>query len=339
MNNAVRFAMVHHSGYGHIRKPAEAIRADAASVMGVESVLMPVEEIGAHWIAPESVDAIIFGAPTYMGSASAQFKAFMDASSRTAFAAGAWKDKIAAGFTNAACRSGYKPNKLAILAAQLGCIRSINLGLPPGHNCSTSSEDTMNRHGDFLGAAAQNDADVSANDGGPENVGLHRRARGSGGTANGSGRAELANRSGCVAMHGAERAVPQPIARERRSLASPMARPRKHLSMNVLLLRATAANHDMHVYGMGGQEYRGLTCRLASTHQDHSLFRAQFGFHRGRPIVDASAFGLHPVRNGWATIDSAACDDNRARPDRVTCLGAQSMHQATVELYRFDRTR
>jgi hypothetical protein len=35
----------------------------------------------------------------------------------------------------------------------------VNLGLPPGHNNSKSTEDSLNRHGFFLGAAAQSNAD------------------------------------------------------------------------------------------------------------------------------------------------------------------------------------
>ncbi len=167
MTHAVNVAVVYHSGYGHTRKQAEAVHAGANSVMGVRSQLIPVEDIDAHWSHLETVDAIIFGAPTYMGSASAQFKAFMDASSQTVFARNAWRDKVAAGFTNAASRSGDKLNtlqQLAIFAAQLG-MHWVNLGLPPGHNNSTSSEDSMNRHGYFLGAAAQSDFDADAHDG------------------------------------------------------------------------------------------------------------------------------------------------------------------------------
>lgn len=36
------------------------------------------------------------------------------------------------------------------------------LGLPPGHNNSKSTEEMLNRHSFWLGAAAQSDADVSA---------------------------------------------------------------------------------------------------------------------------------------------------------------------------------
>lgn len=98
----------------------------------------------------------------YMGSASAPFKTFMDATSGTVFAKGGlWRDKLAAGFTNSASRSGDKLvtlQQIAIFAAQHG-MHWINLGLPPGHNNSQSTEDALNRHGFFIGAAAQSNAD------------------------------------------------------------------------------------------------------------------------------------------------------------------------------------
>ena len=164
----IRVAVVYHSGYGHTLKQAEAVAQGAASVAGTESTLISVENIDQYWDALEHVDAIIFGSPTYMGSASGQFKMFMDSTSRTVFAKGGkWKNKIAAGFTNAASRSGDKLNTLqqiSIFAAQHG-MHWVNLGLPPGHNASTTTEDALNRHGFFLGAAAQSDADTSAEQG------------------------------------------------------------------------------------------------------------------------------------------------------------------------------
>jgi NAD(P)H dehydrogenase (quinone) len=132
----------------------------------LRSLLIGVDEIDQHWSTLEEVDGIIFGAPTYMGSASAQFKAFMDATSRTVFAKGGkWANEVAAGFTNAASLSSDKLatlQKIAIFAAQHG-MHWVNLGLPPGHNNnSKSTEDSLNRHGFFLGAAAQSNADEGA---------------------------------------------------------------------------------------------------------------------------------------------------------------------------------
>ena len=160
-----RVAIVYHSGYGHTVRQAQAVARGAASVANTESLLIGIDDIDQHWATLESVDAIIFGSPTYMGSALAQFKTFMDATSRTVFAAGGkWRDKVAAGFTNAASRSGDKLatlQQISIFAAQHG-MHWVNLGLPPGHNNSKSTEDSLNRHGFFIGAAAQSDADVSA---------------------------------------------------------------------------------------------------------------------------------------------------------------------------------
>lgn len=160
-----RVAIVYHSGYGHTAKQAQAVARGVRSVEGTESLLISVEDIDQHWATLEHVDGIIFGSPTYMGSASGQFKMFMDATSNKVFAKGAkWADKVAAGFTNAASRAGDKLatlQQIAIFAAQHR-MHWVNLGLPTGHNSSQSSEDTLNRHGFFLGAAAQSNADESA---------------------------------------------------------------------------------------------------------------------------------------------------------------------------------
>lgn len=163
MSTTTRVAVIYHSGYGHTQKQAEAVARGAAAATDTESTLIAVADIDAHWDALEGYDAIVFGAPTYMGSASAQFKAFMDVTSRHVYAkGGVWKDKIAAGFTNSASRSGDKLatlQQLAVFAAQHG-MHWVNLGLPPGHNSSTSTEEALNRHTFFLGAGAQSDADV-----------------------------------------------------------------------------------------------------------------------------------------------------------------------------------
>jgi len=158
----IRLAVVYHSGYGHTARQAQAVARGADAAGDVDVTLVPVNDVDQHWDLLAQVDAIIFGAPTYMGSASAQFKVFMDATSHTVFAKGGlWSDKVAAGFTNSASRSGDKLatlQQLSIFAAQHG-MHWVNLGLPPGHNNSKSTEETANRHGFFLGAAAQSNAD------------------------------------------------------------------------------------------------------------------------------------------------------------------------------------
>jgi len=158
----VRVAIIYHSGYGHTARQAEAVKRGVDQVAGAEPLLLTVDEAPRHWDALAQAEAIIFGAPTYMGSASAPFKAFMDATSNAVFAKGfAWKDKLAAGFTNSASRSGDKLAtiiQIALFAAQHG-MHWISLGLPPANNSSTGSEDDLNRLGIFLGAGAQSNAD------------------------------------------------------------------------------------------------------------------------------------------------------------------------------------
>jgi multimeric flavodoxin WrbA len=153
-------AIVYHSGYGHTAKQAEAVARGALSVAGATAALVKVEDVDRHWADLEKADAIVFGSPTYMGSASAPFKAFMDASSKVWFSQG-WKDKLAAGFTNSASQSGDKLATLqqfAVFAAQHGMIW-IGLGLMPGNNSSAGRIDDLNRLGSFLGAMAQSNAD------------------------------------------------------------------------------------------------------------------------------------------------------------------------------------
>ena len=159
----IRIAVVYHSGYGHTERFAHAV-AEGAGSSGANVLLTTVEQVNEHWDELERADAIIFGCPTYMGSASAQFKQFMDDSSTRAFKAQKWQNKVAAGFTNAASHSGDKLHtlqQLAIFAAQHG-MHWVNLGLQSGHNLSTTNEDSLNRHGFFIGAAGQSDADLSA---------------------------------------------------------------------------------------------------------------------------------------------------------------------------------
>ncbi|MDD5250891.1 MAG: flavodoxin family protein [Rhodocyclaceae bacterium] len=157
-------AVVYHSGYGHTARQAEAVLAGAQSVAGVEAKLLSVAEADdGFWADLAAADAIVFGAPTYMGSVSAKFKEFMDASSKPWFTQ-AWKNKLAAGFTNSASQSGDKLNSLIqmmVLANQHGMIW-VSLGLPPGNNSSKGSPDDLNRIGSYSGAMAQSNSDQGA---------------------------------------------------------------------------------------------------------------------------------------------------------------------------------
>jgi NAD(P)H dehydrogenase (quinone) len=156
-----KVAIVYHSGFGHTKVLAQSVAKGVDSVEGVQAILVPVEEIEAQSQAIADADAIIFGAPTYMGSVSAPFKAFMDWSSKVWYARG-WKDKLAAGFTNSASQSGDKLNslmQLAIFAMQHGMVW-VGLDLLPGNNNSKGSVNDLNRLGSFIGAMAQSNSDA-----------------------------------------------------------------------------------------------------------------------------------------------------------------------------------
>lgn len=159
-------AIAFHSGFGHTAVIAEAVARGAVGA-GAEVVLISVDTItDEQWAQLDAADAIIFGSATYMGTASAAFHAFAEAGSRRWFSH-TWVDKLAAGFTNSGAKSGDKSSTLgyfATLAAQHG-MHWISLGLMPGWDSTTGSEDDINRLGFFMGAGAQ-----SPTDAGPEAV-------------------------------------------------------------------------------------------------------------------------------------------------------------------------
>ena len=159
---SIRVVIAYHSGFGHTTRQAEAVARGAASISGTHISLYNVAELSDElWAALDRADAIIFGAPTYMGSPSAVFKAFAEGTSKAWADNLRWKDKIGAGFTNSQNIHGDKLNTLvafAILAAQHG-MHWVNLGLYPGWNTSTGSAEDLNRLGSFLGAMAQSNGD------------------------------------------------------------------------------------------------------------------------------------------------------------------------------------
>ncbi|MEU4492234.1 flavodoxin family protein [Streptomyces sp. NPDC023998] len=154
--SAVSIAVAYHSGYGHTAQLATAVQTGAASVEGSEVHLLDVTALtDGQWALLDEADAIIFGSPTYMGTASGAFHVFAEASSKR-WIRRAWQDKLAAGFTNSGSKSGDKLHTLqyfTILAAQHG-MHWVNLDLPSGWNTSTSTEHENNRLGFYLGAGA-----------------------------------------------------------------------------------------------------------------------------------------------------------------------------------------
>ncbi|MFI7063969.1 flavodoxin family protein [Kribbella sp. NPDC050124] len=164
-NTPARIVIAYHSGYGHTAKQAEAVATGAESVPGAVAELVPLDELTEDvWARLAAADAIVFGAPTYMGSPSWVFKKFAEESVRAWADNLAWRDKIAAGFTNSKAMSGDKLNSLvdlAVFAAQHGMIW-VGLDIYPGWAESTASIEDLNRLGSWLGAMAQSDADLSA---------------------------------------------------------------------------------------------------------------------------------------------------------------------------------
>jgi len=162
-------AILYFSGYGHTIKQAEAVAKGAASVSGVNASLIAIDKEGnlteAQWEELKAAKAIIFGSPTYMGGPAWQFKKFADASSKPWFTQ-AWKDKIAAGFTNSASINGDKFSTISYfhtLAMQHGMIW-VGTGMMPSNKKSATRND-VNWLAGFGGALAQSPSDASPEEG------------------------------------------------------------------------------------------------------------------------------------------------------------------------------
>jgi NAD(P)H dehydrogenase (quinone) len=163
-------SVIYFSGTGHTTKLAEAVAKGAASVAGVKTNLIAISgddivkgryQNDAVFAQLDASDAIIFGSPTYMGGPAAQFKAFADATGPKWYA-GAWRDKIAAGFTVSSGPSGDKLSTLHYfftLAMQLGMIWI-------GQSETPMNDKGINRLSSYSGAmaqAAQEPVDVAPN--------------------------------------------------------------------------------------------------------------------------------------------------------------------------------
>ena len=158
-------AIVFHSGCGHTAKQVAAVQQGA----GPGAVLLPIDAEGnlpdSAWDTLHAADTIIMGSPTYMGSVSWQFKKFADASSKPWFSQ-AWKDKVAAGFTNSASVNGDKAGTLDYLyhlAMQHGMVW-IGTGLMPS-STKAANRDDVNWLGAFSGAMAASPSDSSPDEG------------------------------------------------------------------------------------------------------------------------------------------------------------------------------
>jgi multimeric flavodoxin WrbA len=157
-----KIIVVYYSGYGHTKRMAEAVAE------GAGATLLPVDaegnlpEGGFDQLA--AADAIIFGSPTYMGTVSWQFKKFADASSKSWYTQ-AWKDKVAAGFTNSASMNGDKLSTLHYLftfAMQHSMIW-VGTGMMPS-NAKEAQRNDINYVASSSGAMAQTPSNASVDE-------------------------------------------------------------------------------------------------------------------------------------------------------------------------------
>ncbi|WP_299732452.1 flavodoxin family protein [uncultured Tateyamaria sp.] len=120
----LNIALPYYSGAGHTAQIAKAI-AEGALGDGVVAHVLDVETIcAADWATLDQAHAILFGAPTYMGSVAARYGAFLEEAGERWMDLG-WKDKIAGGFTVATFPSGDKLatlQRFSVFAAQMGMI-------------------------------------------------------------------------------------------------------------------------------------------------------------------------------------------------------------------------
>jgi NAD(P)H dehydrogenase (quinone) len=166
-----KLTIVYHSGYGHTKNQAEGVLAGVDTVDGVDGILLAIDANGEldedAWARLDASDAIVFGSPTYMGSVSWQFKKFADATSKRWFTQ-AWKDKLAAGFTNSASMNGDKHSTLhyfMTLAMQHAMVW-VGTGLKPA-NTSAADRNDINFLGSYAGLMAQSPSDAGSDESPP----------------------------------------------------------------------------------------------------------------------------------------------------------------------------
>ncbi|TCB78164.1 flavodoxin family protein [Acinetobacter sp. ANC 4173] len=155
-------SVVYFSGYGHTKVIAQTFAQEISANLIEIDANGDIQE--QDWVTLDQSDAIVFGAPTYMGTAPWQFKKFADATSKKWFTR-AWQDKIFGGFTNSASLNGDKQVtliQLQTLASQHGGIW-VSLGLLPANSKSATRED-VNNLGGSVGLLVQTPSDASVDE-------------------------------------------------------------------------------------------------------------------------------------------------------------------------------
>ena len=157
-----KIVIVYHSGYGHTKKVAEAVAEGSAGTLLAIDAEGNLPEGGWEQLAAAST--IVFGSPTYMGSVSWQFKKFADASSKPWFSQ-AWKDKLAAGFTNSASMNGDKLSTLHYMftLSQQHSMLWVGTGMMPS-NSKAATRNDINYLGSFAGLMTASPSDASADE-------------------------------------------------------------------------------------------------------------------------------------------------------------------------------
>lgn len=159
MSNIV---IVYHSGYGHTQKVAEAV------AQGSGGTLLAIDAEGnlpeGGWEQLQAARAIVFGTPTYMGGPSWQFKKFADASSKPWFGQ-AWKNKLAAAFTNSASMNGDKLSTLHYLftLSQQHSMLWVGTGMMPS-NAKAATRNDINYVASSSGLMTTTPSDASVDE-------------------------------------------------------------------------------------------------------------------------------------------------------------------------------
>lgn len=151
--STLSMAIIYHSNYGHTRRVAQAISDGAATLVDVR--LIDIATLNEDdWVYMDDAQMLVFGSAVYLGGVTADFKQFMDGTSKR-WLARTWQGKLSAGFANSGGLSG---DKLAVL--QSLCLFAMQHGmnwvglplLPTG-----SGENDLNRLSSFLGLMTQSE--------------------------------------------------------------------------------------------------------------------------------------------------------------------------------------
>ena len=158
----VKVSIVYDSSFkGQTEVLANSVAEGARSVDGTEVYVIHVDDVPGCWNDLHTADAIIFGSPTYIGSVTGKFKLFIEQLAGEVWLKRMWKNKLAAGFTVSAGRSGDKMSclqQMIVFASQMAMIW-IPQHVLGGNYSTKGSEKDMNRLAGYLGVMAQANID------------------------------------------------------------------------------------------------------------------------------------------------------------------------------------